>query len=124
MRLIALVAVALAGTSSTSTFADAGKWCGTFRLGSTSCGYSSSEECMATVRGLGGFCYPNPFPGTAYGTSAGSWNPPRLPTPLSARLLARSSAHGANGCVEERPPHLLRYGMICMLFGFAGPRGL
>lgn len=80
MRLIALVAVALAGTSSTSTFADAGKWCGTFRLGSTtSCGYSSSEECMATVRGLGGFCYPNPFPGTAYGTSAGSWNPPDSP---------------------------------------------
>ena len=31
---------------------------------------------MATVRGLGGFCYPNPFPGTAHGTSAGSWNPP------------------------------------------------
>jgi hypothetical protein len=65
MRLIALVAVALAGTSSTSTFADAGKWCGTFS--------------MATVRGLGGFCYPNPFPGTAYGTSAGSWNPPDSP---------------------------------------------
>jgi hypothetical protein len=34
---------------------------------------------MATVRGLGGFCYPNPFPGTAYGTSAGSWNPPDAP---------------------------------------------
>ena len=79
MRPIALVAVALAGTSSTSTFADAGTWCGTFRLGSTSCGYSSSEECMATMRGLGGFCYPNPFPGTAYGTSAGNWNPPDSP---------------------------------------------
>ena len=75
MRLIVLVAVALAGMSLSSTFADAGTWCGTFRLGSTSCGYSSSEECMATVRGLGGFCYPNPFPGTAYGTSAGSWSP-------------------------------------------------
>jgi Lactonase, 7-bladed beta-propeller len=34
--------------SLTSTFADAGRWCGTFRLGSTSCGYSSSEECMQT----------------------------------------------------------------------------
>ena len=80
MRLIVLVAVALAGMSLSSTFADAGTWCGTFRLGSTSCGYSSSEECMATVRGLGGFCYPNPFPGTAYGTSAGSWSPPKAPT--------------------------------------------
>ena len=34
---------------------------------------------MATVRGLGGFCQPNPFPGTAYGTSAGSWNSPGAP---------------------------------------------
>jgi hypothetical protein len=79
MRTIVLVAIALAGMSLTSTFADAGTWCGSFRLSSTNCGYSSSEECMATVRGLGGFCYPNPFPGTAYGTSAGSWNPPNAP---------------------------------------------
>lgn len=79
MRTIVLVAIALGEMSLTSTFAHAGTWCGTFRLGSTSCGYSSSEECMATVRGLGGFCYPNPFPGTAYGTSAGSWNPPDAP---------------------------------------------
>jgi hypothetical protein len=77
VRTIVLVAI-LAGTWS-ATSAAAGTWCGTFRLGSTSCGYSSSEECMATVRGLGGFCYPNPFPGTAYGTSAGSWNPPDAP---------------------------------------------
>lgn len=79
MRTIVLVAIALGGMSLTSTFAHAGTWCGTFRLGSTSCGYSSSEECMATVRGLGGFCYPNPFPGTAYGTSAGSWGSPDSP---------------------------------------------
>jgi len=80
VRTIVLVAI-IAGTSwsATSAAAAAGTWCGTFRLGSTSCGYSSSDECMATVRGLGGFCYPNPFPGTAYGTSAGSWNPPDAP---------------------------------------------
>jgi Protein of unknown function (DUF3551) len=77
MRTIVLVAIALAAMS--STFADAGSWCGTYRLGSTNCGYSSSEECLATVRGLGGFCQPNPFPGTAYGTSAGSWNLPDAP---------------------------------------------
>src|SRR5690349_6512442 len=74
MRGIVFVAVAIAGMSLTAASADAGTWCGTFRLGSTSCGYSSQEECLATVRGLGGFCQPNPFPGTAYGTSAGSWN--------------------------------------------------
>jgi hypothetical protein len=79
MRTIVLVAILLTGMSLTGTSADAGPWCGTFRLGSTSCGYSSSEECMATVRGLGGFCYPNPYPGTAYGTSAGSWNPSDAP---------------------------------------------
>lgn len=73
------VLMALAGMSLTGTFADAGTWCGTYRLGSTNCGYSSSEECLATVRGLGGFCQPNPFPGTAYGTSAGSWNSPDSP---------------------------------------------
>jgi len=79
MRTIVLVAIALAGMSLTSTFADAGTWCATYRLGSTSCGYSSSDQCWATVRGLGGFCQPNPFPGTAYGTSAGGWNLPVSP---------------------------------------------
>ena len=79
MRTIVLVAMGLAGTALTATSADARPWCGTFRLGSTSCGYSSSDECMATVRGLGGFCYPNPYPGTAFGTSAGGWNPPDTP---------------------------------------------
>ena len=76
MRTIIPVALALAGMSLINTLAAAGSWCGTFRLGSTSCGFSSSEECLAYVRGLGGFCQPNPFPGTAYGTSAGSWNSP------------------------------------------------
>jgi hypothetical protein len=74
MRTIVLVAIALAGMSLTSTLADTGTWCWTNVLGSTNCDYSSSEKCLATVRGLGGFCQPNPFPGTAYGTSAGSWN--------------------------------------------------
>ena len=79
MRTIVVVAIALAAMSLTSTSANAGTWCGTYKLGSSSCGYSSSEECLATVRGLGGFCQPNPFPGPAYGTSAGSWNPPDSP---------------------------------------------
>ena len=79
MRTIVLVAVALIGMALTATSADAGSWCGTYRLGSTNCSFSSSEECMATVRGLGGFCQPNPFPGSAYGTSAGGWNRPDTP---------------------------------------------
>jgi hypothetical protein len=90
MRTIAPVAIALAGMSLTSTFASAGSWCGTFRLGSISCGYSSSEECMAYVRGLGGFCQPNPYPGSAYGTSAGSWNSPE-PAKQRSRRANRTS---------------------------------
>jgi hypothetical protein len=45
-------------------------------------------SALATVRGLGGFCRPNPFPGTAYGTSSGSWNVPDFAQALSAPLLA------------------------------------
>jgi hypothetical protein len=79
MRTIVPVAIAIIGVALTATSADAGSWCGTYRKGSINCGYSSLEGCMATVRGLGGFCQPNPFPGTAYGTSAGSWNSPGAP---------------------------------------------
>jgi hypothetical protein len=79
MRTIILILLALVGMSLTSTDADAGAWCATYRRGVSNCGYSSMEQCLATVRGLGGFCRPNPFPGTAYGTSAGSWNLPGSP---------------------------------------------
>jgi Protein of unknown function (DUF3551) len=45
-------------------------WCASY-LGkgiNDNCGYSSYNQCYQTVLGLGGFCKPNPFPGTAYGT--------------------------------------------------------
>jgi uncharacterized protein DUF3551 len=76
MRAIILVLIALAGISLSIAHADAGTWCATYRWGGVNCGYSSSDQCWATVRGIGGSCRPNPFPGTAYGTSAGSWNAP------------------------------------------------
>jgi Protein of unknown function (DUF3551) len=79
MRTIVLGLLALAGISLTSTDADAGAWCASYRRGVSNCGYSSYEQCRATVLGLGGFCRPNPFPGTAYGTGAGSWNTPGSP---------------------------------------------
>ena len=72
MRMIVLLLLALVGMSLTSTYADAGAWCASYRRGVSNCGYATQEQCLATVRGLGGFCRPNPFPGTAYGTSAGS----------------------------------------------------
>ena len=50
-------------------------WCATYgRKGiSDNCSYASEQQCLAQVWGLGGFCRPNPFPGTAYGTG-GSWS--------------------------------------------------
>ena len=54
-----------------SQAAGAGRsWCATsLRKGiNDNCGYSSFNQCYQTVLGLGGFCRPNPFPGTAYGT--------------------------------------------------------
>jgi Protein of unknown function (DUF3551) len=75
MRTTVLVLLVLAGVSLISTHAGAGSWCASYRWG-TNCDYSSSKQCWASARGVGGSCRPNPFPGTAYGTSAGSWNTP------------------------------------------------
>ncbi len=55
------------------------RWCAYSPKRSENCGYATLDQCRAQVLGLGGFCRPNPFPGTAYGTSAGSWNPPDSP---------------------------------------------
>jgi hypothetical protein len=45
---------------------------------SENCGYATLAQCRAPVLGLGGWCRPNPFPGTAFGTG-GTWSsgPPR-----------------------------------------------
>ena len=79
MRMIVLISFALVGMALTSTDADAGAWCATYRRGVSNCGYATQAQCLAQVWGLGGGCRPNPFPGTAYGTSAGSWNRPDSP---------------------------------------------
>jgi len=55
---IALVAVAL------GTRADAQHypWCAQYDKGDgsdTNCGFTSFDQCMADVRGIGGFCMPN-----------------------------------------------------------------
>ena len=42
------------------------------------CSFATQQQCLAQVWGLGGFCRPNPFPGSAYGTGY-TWSsaPPR-----------------------------------------------
>jgi hypothetical protein len=55
-------------------------WCATYpgKGISDNCSYATEQQCLAQVWGLGGFCRPNPFPNTPYGTGY-SWSsgPPR-----------------------------------------------
>src|SRR5262245_56057198 len=85
MRVIGLVLVGLAINTFAATESQAAAsnaWCATYsRPGggvSENCGYATLGQCRAQVLGLGGWCRPNPFPGTAFGTS-GTWSsgPPR-----------------------------------------------
>ncbi len=95
MRAIGLVLLSIAIMALLLTDADAKRrpsaqgsqavgasrsWCATYgRKGiNDNCSYATQQQCLAQVWGLGGFCRPNPFPGTAYGTG-GSWSsgPPR-----------------------------------------------
>ena len=57
-------------------------WCSYYGRSSFahSCAFSSWEQCMETVRGIGGYCYTNPYP----------------PPPAPARS-AKRSRHAARG---------------------------
>ena len=50
-----------------------GRWCATSARGSENCTYSTFEQCSAAASGITRLCRPKPFPGTNYGTAAGSW---------------------------------------------------
>src|SRR5262245_41982029 len=62
----------------TDANAASNRWCASVPKRSENCGYATLDQCRAYVLGLGGWCRPNPFPGTAFGTS-GTWSsgPPR-----------------------------------------------
>jgi len=38
-------------------------WCANYGngFGGSNCGFSTIEQCRATISGMGGFCDPNPF---------------------------------------------------------------
>ena len=64
MRTITAVSLALLGMALTGISANAGSWCANYLRGVSNCGYSSFEQCWATVHGLGNaFCAPKPLPG-------------------------------------------------------------
>jgi Protein of unknown function (DUF3551) len=80
MRAIDLGSVSLVLMMLLVTDANAAsnRWCASIPKRSENCGYATLDQCRAYVLGLGGWCRPNPFPGTAFGTS-GTWSsgPPR-----------------------------------------------
>ena len=55
----ALFAIGIAG----STPAQAAPWCAFYGSSTYNCGFHSYEQCLATVRGAGGWCRPNFFEG-------------------------------------------------------------
>ena len=92
MRAIGLVSLSIAMMALLLTDADAkrrssaqgsqaagasGSWCAVHpRHGGENCGYKSFDQCWATIGSEGGWCRPNPFPGTPYGTGY-TWSGPK-----------------------------------------------
>ena len=84
MRAIGLVLLSIAIMALLLTDADAKRrssaqgsqaagasrsWCAIHpRHGSENCGYTSFDQCWATIGAEGGWCRPNPFPAMPYGT--------------------------------------------------------
>ena len=75
--IVALIALtAMTQTSANALPYDPYAWCANYDsrgFGGSNCGFSTWNQCMATVSGVGGFCVPNQFynPGQA---SAGRGN--------------------------------------------------
>jgi hypothetical protein len=65
---VSLVMVTLLVTDAADAASNA--WCASYpgKGINDNCSYATQQQCLAQVWGLGGFCRPNPFPGTAYGT--------------------------------------------------------
>ena len=92
MRAIGLVLLSIAIMALLRTDADAKQrssaqgsqaagasrsWCAVHpRHGGENCGYTSFDQCWATIGAEGGWCRPNPFPGTPYGTGY-TWSGPK-----------------------------------------------
>jgi hypothetical protein len=67
MRILLFILVALAASVCIEKPAGAqnGAWCAYYNTGdggSRNCGFATFEQCLATVRGIGGNCGPSPYP--------------------------------------------------------------
>lgn len=58
-----LVALSLSWTTRPSDAMVIYPWCAKYhgRLGGVNCGFTSFQQCLATIAGNGGFCDPNPW---------------------------------------------------------------
>jgi Protein of unknown function (DUF3551) len=70
MRLVLFMLGILLSTAVLGSQAEAQNypWCAYYSKGCTSCAFTTLQQCMADVSGIGGFCQPNntyvPPPGT------------------------------------------------------------
>jgi hypothetical protein len=67
MRLLLIIVGAFAAIVCIERPAEAqnGAWCAYYNTGdggSRNCGFATFEQCLATVRGIGGNCGPSPYP--------------------------------------------------------------
>jgi Protein of unknown function (DUF3551) len=78
--LAATVAALLAADARPSAAMVIYPWCASYSgrgMGAENCGFVNFNQCLATVRGVGGFCKPNP------------WYYPYPPSPAGAPPLWR-----------------------------------
>ena len=91
MRAIGVSSIALATMVLTATDVRRANnnWCAIYtKPENENCTFATFEQCQATVWGVGGWCRPNPFPNTAFGTGWSWSKPPRQ---------ANTAAHGSDG---------------------------
>ena len=80
MRLLLIIVGAFAAMVCIEKTAEAQNypWCAYYNFqhgGATNCGWATFEQCLATVRGIGGSCGPNPM----HQPAPGLYSSPRHP---------------------------------------------
>ena len=45
----------------TGSNANAAAWCANYDISTRNCGFHTYEQCLATIRGAGGWCSPNTY---------------------------------------------------------------
>jgi hypothetical protein len=98
MRAIGLGSITLATVVLTATDVRGANnnWCATYtKPENENCTFATFEQCRATVWGVGGWCRPNPFPNTAFGTGWSWSKPPR-------------GVWAASSCLDDRAASLSR----------------